>query len=198
METSRLDKLRASFSVLSTWEKGDYQRAIDQYLKIDSFETPQMKLGKNLHQQWEQETQKTKCLPKIFGGKGLVNPTVEQKLVVEIAPWLDFVFIVDCLEDRIIHEYKSGANDSSYWINTWQIPIYGYGLLKHGISVNKGYVHTYNPYNQRVTHGLHWLTEKDMQQAVNTMWKLAKEMWDYIQSNRQDIEDYWFKNTPKP
>lgn len=190
MEANRLDKFRASYSVLSTWETGDIKRAIDQYLKIDTYTTPQMEMGKKFHGEWENEVKRYKCLPKVFGGQPLLHPRSEEKIVIQVADWLDFVFVADCVDQYTLHEFKSGANDANYWSNTWQTPIYAYGLLANGHRVNKAYIHSYNPYNQKVTKALVWMTPAVMQDALDKLWTLSSEMWDYIQQNKEQLRNY--------
>lgn len=190
METNRLEKFRASYSVLSTWQSGDWQRAIDMYLKLDTFSSAAMEAGKEYHKQWEDFVKEFGTLPRVFGGKKLKNPASEQKIVIEVAPWLDFVFIADCVDGETLYEFKSGANPASYWADKWQVPIYAYGLLANGHKVNKAYVMAFNQYNQKVTKSLIWLTPEVMQEGVNTMWTLASEMWDYIKKNKEQLSNY--------
>jgi len=188
--TNRLNKFRASYSVLSTWETGDWQRAIDQYLRLDKLTTPQMEYGKRLHNEWEKHIKSNKSLPEVFGRTKLVDPKTETKLEIHVADWLDFVCIPDMVDGSTLYEFKTGANDANYWSNTWQTPIYAYALLANKTPVSTAKIYAYNQYSQKPTMALVFLEPNAMQDALNKMWTLASEMWDYIQQNKEQISNY--------
>lgn len=188
--TNRLNKFRASYSVLSTWESGDWQRAVDQYLKLDKFTTPQMEYGKKLHGEWEQHIKRDKSLPEVFGLTKLEDPKSEIKLEIHVADWLDFVCVPDLVDGETLYEFKTGANDANHWSNTWQTPIYAYALLANKTPVSTARIYAYNQYNQRSSMALIFLTPQLLQDAVNKMWTLSSKMWDYIQQNKEQISNY--------
>jgi hypothetical protein len=186
----RLTKFRASFSVLSTWESGNWQRAIDQYFKLDKFTTPQMEMGKRLHQEFEKSIKTEGKLPDVFGGHRLTTPQSETKIVIPVSDWMDFVCIPDCVDGDTLYEFKTGAQSATDWANTWQVPIYGYALLANKTPVTQAKLYAYNQYNQQTSMAMIWITPELMQRAVDKMYTLASSMWDYLQKNRDQLTSY--------
>lgn len=187
--TDRLNRFRASYSVLALWESGQWQKAIESYLKLPTPTSQPMEFGKKLHSEWEQHIKKTKTLPVVFNSTPLVEPRSELKMVIPVADWLDFVCIPDCVDNDTLYEFKTGASDATYWANTWQTPIYGYALLANKTPVTKAKIYAYNQYTQKTTMALVWLTPELMQEAVDKMWTLSSEMWDYIQENKEQLQN---------
>jgi hypothetical protein len=177
-------KFRASFSTLSQWASGNWQRAIEQYFKINPILTKPMAEGREWHKRWAEETRETSCLPAIFGGKKLENPTFEKFMAVDMADWLQLRFIVDCFDGDTIYEYKTGKTSSEVHANSPQVPIYGVGLTLLGHLVKKAEVHHYDQHQNLVDMSMIWLTDKVLDDAQNWLITNASEMFNYLTENR--------------
>ena len=182
-------KFRASFSVLNLWSQGNWERAIKSYFKLEKFTTPAMADGHLWHEKWKGETLETGCLPKVFGGAKLINPTVEIKKVLPINEWLDFVFIIDCLDEPTIHEYKTGTQSASAYANSYQIPLYAIGATMMEKYVDRGIIHRLNQHKKKpdgnydVETSTVWITDRLMANAQEWLMTIASEMHNYFITN---------------
>lgn len=201
-------KFRASYTVLSQWEKGNYDQAVEIYFKLSQFTTREMAEGSDLHDAWQRHIAETKCLPEVFGGKKLKNPLPEIKIEVQIAPWLELVGVVDCLDEDII-EFKSGTGRVSQYLRSKQP--YVYQLLtdiaaKHPdrakswlksvddntwnpIEVThtphkRARLYVHNQYVKESKSGFAHLTEKTHEDALEWVTTLAADMHCYLEDNR--------------
>lgn len=176
-------KFRASFSVLSQWADGNWERAVKSYFKLDSFTTPAMAMGKEWHEKWAEHTRQTGCLPIEFGGAKLIKPIPEIKTVVSLGDWIDLVFIIDCLDEPTIHEYKTGKQSSEAYAGSMQLGIYGVGATMQGYLVTKGIIHHYDQYTKQSDNSTVWLTDKLLDDAQNWVLTIGGEMHDYFIKN---------------
>ena len=72
-EMGFLMKLRLSFSLMSLWEKGDTQGAIDCYFHLDRKGTRQMEDGKKFHQEIADNIKKINANIIILIGEEVFN-----------------------------------------------------------------------------------------------------------------------------
>lgn len=177
------NKFRASYSVLNIWKSGDWERAIKAYFKLEKFTTQAMADGHQWHQKWCDHINKTKTLPIEFGGQKLNNPICEKKIVVELADWLDYVFIIDCYDNPTLHEFKTGKQSSESYAGDEQIRVYGVGATYAGLYVDRAIIHHYDQYSKRYDMSIVWLTDKTLQDAHNWIVTLSSEMHDYFVKN---------------
>lgn len=177
-------KFRASYSILHRWESGDFEGFVKGYFKLEpSPTTREMSEGKDWHKLWENEILKTKHLPELFGGRPLIAPECEVKQVVEIEPWLDFVFIADMIDREDIHEFKTGVSSSSDWVNSNQLACYAVGLTFLGKVIKRGFVHHYDQYNKKYDMSMLWITDKVLKEAHNWIVTLSCEAHEYLRVN---------------
>lgn len=181
---SLMEKFRASYTVLKQWNSGQWDKAVKTYFKLESFTTREMAEGKKFHEDWEAETKKTGCLPKVFGGRKMKNPKPEGKVVVELADWLDLVFIIDCLEAPILHEYKTGKRSAEVWANSEQPGVYGVGATYAGNMVDRAVIHHYDQYTKKYDNFTIWLTDKYLDESYEWIVSNASEMMNYFQENQ--------------
>lgn len=165
------------------WADGNWERAIESYFKIKAFTTPAMAEGKWWHEKWKAHTLATGCLPEEFGNAKLVKPQVEVKTVIEIEPWLDLVFVIDCLDEPIIHEYKTGKQSSEAYAGSMQLGVYAVGATLKGILATKGIIHHYDQYLKKADNSTVWLTDKLVDEAHNWIITIASEMHSYFVKN---------------
>jgi len=175
---------RASYSGLHRWESGDYEGFVKGYFHLEpSPTTREMSEGKDFHKLWEDEINKTKCLPELFGGKKLTDPVCEVKKLVHLEDWLDFVFIADMVDGSDIHEFKTGVSQSADWANTNQLGCYAVGLTFDKHFVDRGFVHHYNQYSKKYDMSMVWLTDKILKEAHNWIVTLASDAHEYLRVN---------------
>jgi len=179
-----MNKFRASYTILSTWAKGDWERAIKYYFKLEEFSTRQTEEGRILHEKWENEIKKTGCLPKVFGGSKLNDPKPEKKIVVQIYDWLELVGVIDCLDVPEIHEFKSGkSKDSEGYSNDIQTGIYGVLATLDKRFVNVSKIHHYDQYSKKSDMSIVYITDEYLKKAFNYIETISSEMHSYFIKN---------------
>ncbi len=179
-----MQKFRASYSVLSLWQSGRWEDAINAYFKLEEFATPQMEAGKSLHAEWEKETTATNCLPAIFGGQKLTKPQSELKLVVELEPWLDLVGVIDCYDSPDVHEFKSGVKSSQQYANDKQIGVYAVICILSDMPAKRLFIHHWNQYTKQADTSMVWVTEQLLKDTVAWVETTASEMHNYFIENQ--------------
>lgn len=177
-------KFRASYSILSVWAGGDWERAIKMYFKLEKFTTPAMAEGKRYHEQWEQHIKATKTLPAVFGGAKLQQPETEVKKVVELEPWLDLVGVIDCLDQPIIYDWKTGKQSSEHYAGTMQPGVYGVLASFAGHYVDRAIIWHYDQYSQKKDVSQVWLTDARLAHAQNWIVTHASDMHHYLTENK--------------
>lgn len=183
MEKQSEHKFRASWTVLSNWASGNWERAIKEYFKLEKFATPSMVEGREYHKKWSEYIKKMKKLPPEFGEKELRNPISEEKKVVQLAPWLEFVFVIDLLDEPTLYEFKTGKRSSENYASSMQMPIYAVGATYSGFLVQKAIIYRYDQYLKKTDMSFLWITDKVLADAHNWIITLAGEMQNYFLVN---------------
>jgi hypothetical protein len=180
-----VNKFRASFTILSTWESGNWERAIKQYFKLEEFRTRAMDEGKKLHEDWQVYIDKNKTLPAIFdpAQKPLVKPLAEFKRVVSLRDWLDLVGVIDCVDSPTIYEFKSGKTNSEVYAGSRQVGVYGVLATYSGIYVDRAEIYHYDQYNRSTDMSIVYITDELLRNSLN-----------WIESVSCEIHDYFIKN----
>ena len=117
-------KLRASYSLLNTWKRGDINGAVDMYLHRSSYTSIEMEEGKWFHDEWENQILQYKEA-KI--GKTILRfrkPQPEREIIV---PYNDIIYLkgrLDCTDRKTIYDFKTGKTDIMDYVNGYQIPFY--------------------------------------------------------------------------
>ena len=121
-----LKKLRLSYSLISLWERGDIQGAVDTYFHIDRGSNEAMDNGKKVHKEIEEHINTHNSFPNWFFNYDLNIPETEKEVIVSYNELFDIKGVFDCLDvlNRTLFEFKTGNSDSLEWARTWQIPIY--------------------------------------------------------------------------
>lgn len=176
-------KFRASYSVLTTWNAGNWQRAIEMYFKLGDFITPAMLQGRNYHKTWEDHINKNKTLPVEFGSSKLNNPVAEGKLVVSLNDWLDLVGIIDCYDEPIIYDWKTGKTQVSNNLLEKQIGIYGLILKNKNKPATQGRIYHYDQYSKKSYLDIIYITDSLIEDTLNYVLTLSSEIHSYFIEN---------------
>ena len=116
--------MRVSYSMLSAWERRDYDTAIGMYLGKYRRQNDAMVAGTSYHEDWESEVKRTGKLPSIFGAKDLRNPETEVKVVKKITDWLTLSGVMDLRDVPDVYEYKTGRSPASFYARSHQHTTY--------------------------------------------------------------------------
>lgn len=173
--------LRASYSILSKWASGDWQGATEMYFRLKDIETPAMKFGKDKHQEWENEVNKHKRFPEIFGGRKIGKFETELKVEKQLSDWLLLVGVIDLWlpEERTIVDWKTGVVTSEQYANGFQMPVYQ--ILKP--EANRFEIHRHNQYSRKEDMSIGYLTDNTLSDAVDWVITHASEMHSYFVDN---------------
>lgn len=190
-----MSKFRASFSILSSWSKGYVQDAIDMYFKLERPKNKFMLDGIRYHKSWERYINKNKKLhPQLSStNRPLIAPKTELKLEMDISPTLEFVGVIDCLDEPILYEFKSGSRVSSDYANGNQADLYSILLEHNGYQVDKAiYIH-FDQYLKITDSAMVWITKERKERAMEWLLKYSKEMDNYL-----EVKGYYekYKNIP--
>jgi hypothetical protein len=176
------NKLRASYTLLNLWASGNWEMAVKYYFKLDKFTTPAMADGQRLHEEWNKHIAQHKTLPDCFGNKKLITPQPEMKMVVELAPWLDLVGIIDCI-DAPIYEFKSGKQTSESYASSKQAGVYAVLSTYAGIYVDRAEIYRYDQYKKAFDMSVVWITDKLLEETENYILTIAGDIHSYFEQN---------------
>lgn len=168
---------------MTQWAGGNWEQAIKQYFKLEKFLTPQMAEGRDYHEKWAKHIMKTKTLPVEFGGLKLKNPIAEGKTVVQLDDWLELVGVIDCYDNPVIYEWKTGKATSESYAGTEQGGIYAVlGTLSKKY-VERIEIHHYDQYSKKSDMSIIWVTPELMEKSHNWIVTLSGEMHTYFTEN---------------
>lgn len=178
-----MKQFRASYSTLAAWARGDYDLALGMYFKTATFDNDAMRLGRALHDEWEQEIKASGCMPQVFGAKPLPKGWAAEVFATkQLADWLVLRGKLDLRTPEVGFDWKSGVTPSTQWANSMQHKVYQvlYPQLK------RFEYHAFNPYAKRslaVTVSIVHLTPKTLEEGVEWLVTHAGEMKHYIEQN---------------
>ncbi|GEM_PF-2489159 len=181
-------KFRASFSILDKWSRGYRLDALMMYFKLGTqITSPQAEYGREMHEEWRAYVEEHKHLPDIFGGKEVKNPVLEEKRVIQLDDWLEFVFIPDLIHDikggQHLIDYKTGRTPIDYHISTFQLPIYAYCANRLGFNIRKASIYQYDQYKKKTYKQSIEITEEILNKAFEFMVKNSYTMHQYLVNN---------------
>lgn len=179
------DQLRISYSLAMLWEKGLWDDAVGQYFGLKNITTPQMEMGKEMHQKTADYITANGKLPEYLGGGILLpQPMVEEKYVIKLEDWLAISLVIDLENGQQLCEHKFGKTPAGVWAETYQLPTYR-ALLRIATGRNKDYgiVRRHNPANGDLDSAYVWFSDELERQAINWLMTIASEMHNYFQSN---------------
>lgn len=177
------NKFRASYSILSAWASGDWERAVKMYFKLETFTSPAMEEGKRFHEQWAKYIEENKSTPPELGGIKLLNPTPEIKKTVNIHDWLDLVGVIDCYDKPIIYEWKTGKQSSESHASSPQAGVYGVLATLAGFYADKAEIYHYDQHLKKSDMSIVWLTDKVLKDSLNWVETLSSEMHNFLLEN---------------
>jgi len=180
-------RIKVSYTILRAWEQGKHEDAIRYLFKLGGvIQTPAMKQGSDFHKSWEEEIQKTKCLPKIFGEKKLINPSPEQYIKVDVNEWLTLSGKIDCYDKPTIYEWKTGRQTSEEVVRSGQVGVYGVLSTLNKQYVERAEIYCYNQHltNDNKTMSIVYITDKMLEESLNWIQTLAGDIKSYCEQNK--------------
>lgn len=189
-------KIRVSYSILSAWARGDFDRAVAPFVGGIVPGTEAMEDGKRYHEKWEAETLKTGNLPQIFGGHKLNRAKLEMSTKKEIwvTDWCQLSGILDVQDfpeylagySRGI-DYKRSKSTATTWANGYQHKVYQILYPKLRRFEYRVFDPTAIPEDpDRVTVAIIHLSDQTLQDGVEWVLTHASALMDYLVTNGYD------------
>lgn len=179
-----MQTIKLSYSILSQWESGQYERAVNMYQGSELPINPAMELGKAKHDQWALYTLQHKKIHNEIGGDVLHNPVVEQKYekIIPLGEKYQILLrgAIDLTDEHIIYEYKCGLNMPTYYVETKQLDYYKLLYPKATLGI---YL-CFNPYSNTFTKGVKYLSDTNAEKALEHILTYGGEMIDYLAGNQ--------------
>ena len=179
-------KFRASYSILNSWNLGYAQDAINNYFKLPKETNKFMEEGLKYHKIWERYIQKNNKLhPQLSSlNKALENPQTELKLEMPINDHIELVGVIDCLDNHVLYEFKSGSKPSSEYANGKQVDVYSLLCEYHGYHPEKAIYLHFDQYIRETDGAMVWLTEARRKKALEWVIKISEEIHEYFTANK--------------
>ena len=174
-----MNKLRLSYSLLTTWDRGDIQRAVDLYFHVDGFVNEAMINGRKVHEEIENHIIKFGEFPEWFFTYELVDPKPEEIVIVEYNELFNIKGIFDCRDGTTLFEFKTGGTDSLAWARTWQLPIYFLIAEIAEIEIDKAFLIRNN--GEKTDFCIVHNTKKKREMAANIIDSIAPEIYAYFE-----------------
>jgi len=177
---------RASYSILSSWEAGYAQQAIEMYFKLPRETNKYMEDGIRFHNSWEDYINKNKQMHPQLSSicEPLKDPVCELKLEMPINDHINLVGVIDCLDVPKICEFKSGVKSACAYAETKQIPVYALLAEYHVHTIDRGTYYHWDQYFKETDCSNIWITEKVKKEALEWVIKVSEEMYDYLIKNK--------------
>lgn len=181
MKSHKAKKLRASFSLLSLFEKGLYKEALDAYLHRGGITNDAILDGRKYHKKWEDEINKTN---KVKIGKTEISfhkPLTEYKFYVPFNELADLSVVIDCLDAPIIYEWKTGGQSSTSYGSGYQVPFYFLACQLKGIEVNSAILVRYDQAKNEEDATIIHNGTKTIERARNYTESLVPELYKFLE-----------------
>lgn len=175
-----MNKLRLSYTLLSLWYRGDVDAAVQTYFHMERPITEQMEEGKEIHNQIAEHIEKKGQFPDWFFPVELENPEPEKEVVVSYNEYFDLKCYMDCLDNGILYEYKTGVTDSLEWARSDQLPLYFLIAELGGLTVVSGYLIHYNQYLKEVDFAIVHNTQSKRDRARELIDSAGPEIYEYF------------------
>ena len=142
-----MKKIRLSYTLISTFlRNADKNKVIECYLRMDNYETVDMKRGKDFDLYTEAEVKKTNALPKELGSIKLNKPVPKLQVTVSYNNLFDIKIETDFWDDPDIIEIKnSRVRDSADFVTDLQLSLYFLVLELAGYHPKRARLYRYNP-----------------------------------------------------
>lgn len=176
-------KIRASYSLLSTWAQGNIEEALLQYFHFPR-ETPERyREGRKLDMYAQDYVDDYGKLPPEWGGIKLKKPKTQVKIITPYNRMCDLVTIFDILDTPDLWELKSGKTSAKAYAGTLQVPLYLLQCKLAEIPVKKAIISRYNQNNGQVDKAIVLPTSKVIERARNYLDSIVPEIYKYFEDN---------------
>jgi len=175
-----MKKLRLSYSLLNTWDRGDVDGAVATYLHLARPTSRQINEGREIHEKIQKHIDTEGEFPDWFFNWKLGSPETEKELVVNYNEMFDLKCYIDCYDEGVVFEHKTGVSDSLTWTRTWQLPITFLICELAGVECNLGILVHYNQYNEKTDYTVMHNSKIQRDYARNIIDSTGPEIREYF------------------
>jgi hypothetical protein len=113
----------------------------------------------------------------------LTNPIAERKTVIQLDDWLELVGVIDCYDNPVVYEWKTGKASSESYAGTKQGGIYAMLSTLSKFYTERIEIHHFDQYTKKADMSIIWVTPELMDDAHNWITTLSAEMHTYFNDN---------------
>lgn len=173
-------KLKLSYSIINIWKSKDYDRALEALLGHWRAPSEDMLYGTKMHKEWEEEVNRTGCMPVIFGGERLENPITEEYCKTRLLDWLWLVGMIDLQfirdNDKYLVDYKTGKGGAGQYGSSLQAGCYK--ILKPSAKLFM-FKH-YNQYEEKTSTCVIKLTDRLLNNSLSQVITIGEEIREML------------------
>lgn len=187
-----MSDMTLSYSLVSAWERGDRERAVETFLHIDGgFRSRQMEAGSKFDKEVEEYVNKNKMLPESLGGMKLKNPMCKLKIKERYSNEIILSGEFDVWDSPNIIEIKhSAARDSADWIEEQQINWY-FLLMDLWVATHHdhdpkwngaemAFLYRFDPVHRKYDRSIAYKSERRLNSAREQIEKVGTEIRNYF------------------
>lgn len=172
--------LRLSYTLLSLWEQNNINEAIAYYQHKSTLFSDAIQDGRIYDQIWQEEID-TKGTLHI--GRSIIKFKKPQTQVKIVSPYLDrfdLVGVIDCLDNEILYEWKSGSSSSLEYSDSPQVKMYFFicELLK--IPVKTAVIGHYNQMTDKADITIFHNSAQQREEGENYIQSLSGEIYEHF------------------
>lgn len=176
-----MKKIRLSYSLINAFERNDIQGMVDMYFHVNRLGTPAMESGRKYHEGIAKSILDTQTLPEYMNFKAdFKDPKTEFEIVVPYNEICDLKGVLDCLDEPILYEFKTGVSDSLEWARTNQLPLYFLLCELKGIKVDMAYIIRHNQHINETDFAIIHNSQKLRDKARNVVDSVAYPIYEYF------------------
>lgn len=176
-----MKKLRLSYSLLTAWERGQIEDAVNMYFHTGSMSSPQIEFGLKFHQDMADHITKYNSFPDWFFTKDLILPQCEREVVVDYNEMFTLKAVFDCYDNPNLYEFKTGKQPSSDWCRTFQLPLYFEVAELAGIEVEKAFLIRHNQYKNETDYSMVYNNKRQRDKARNLIDSVGPEIYNFFE-----------------
>lgn len=172
-------KIRLSFTTLNLWERGLKEDAINSYFKIKKEPTEAIVEGKAIDELITEKINQENKLPSFMGKFILKKPIPQLKLETDYDKFR-LVGVLDCYDEGVIYEFKTGNIPSNVYALGKQIAFYSFLAEKNNYKVNKIFIIRYDQIKNKTDATLIWHSQSLIDKAIQFIEKNGNEIYQYL------------------
>lgn len=176
-----MNKIRISFTLLSLWDRKEYDQVADYYSKKRTFTTDAMELGQAYDTLVNATVNKTGKLPPDFGGLQLNKPITQLKLEANLDDEIEIVGMPDVLDAPTLIEIKTGVTNSMTYIKSMQIGMYALLCELNNIKIDKAIVIRHDQYQKKTDWSMRWITPELIKQTKVQIYSKEPEIREFLE-----------------